>query len=146
MADSMTRSFIVATILPFGLAVIIGTLYGIVYELSGAGNDYVSEWSVDDGTILSIMMIIGFSLLICFFSLSFLLNQLQLIRRSSILSPLSWFLIPLILLTWGAITVFASPGMEFAESLVPAYFLLVCLLHVVGLVVSCLLYRRSLSE
>jgi hypothetical protein len=66
-------------------------------------HDYVSEWYTAEGVIIiSVVQALIFSAAICILSLSVFLNKLSIVNKSAVLNILSWFLLPigLITITW----------------------------------------------
>ena len=77
-------------ILPAIFLVIFAVIYSIIEN-----RNYKSEWLTKEAAIeTDILAAVIYCALICVLSLTMYLNKINRVRSSNILSPLSWFLIP----------------------------------------------------
>lgn len=87
---SLSKYFKVSTIIPFAVTITAAIILSVTHD----GSSYTSEWSTDDGFVLTVVLTILLSGLISLLSLTLLLNKRPIIRNNFLLSFISWILLP----------------------------------------------------
>lgn len=138
----LSKSYRIATYVPFGTAVI----FGVVLTLTNDGSDYKSEWFVSDGFGETVFLTIILSGIISVLSLTIFLNNFKSVQNNLLFSGLAWFVLP------GTLSLFVmyQELINFSVSvnyqgnrLLDGYIVLVGLLHLLCLFLSFRLYRRN---
>lgn len=87
---TLAKYFKISAIIPFSITI----TFGVILSLTHDGSDYKSEWFTDDGFVLTVMLTILLSGLISLLSLTLFLNRRPFIKKRSLLSFLTWVLLP----------------------------------------------------
>ena len=147
---TLSKYYKLAALLPLALT----SISGIILSISHDGGDYKSEWSTDDGFVLTVFLTILLSLMIALLSLTIFLNSKSSIKENIVLSLISWILLA------GALCVFViyqellnfSAGWNIdnyeGSRLLDGYILSVAGIHLLGLLITFIHFnsKRSLLE
>lgn len=133
-----------AAILPFGITTVIGIILALTHD----GSTYKSEWSTDDGFVLTVFLTILLSAVIAILSLTIFLNKYSAIKDKALLSLLTWTALP------GALCVFVIyeeilnfsgsstiDGVYYGSRLMDGYILTIVCFHLFGVILSYLHFR-----
>lgn len=135
------------------LPLIISLVVGIVLAITHDGSGYKSEWSTDDGFVLTVVLTIFLSGIISLLSLTLLFNRRAVIRNNHFLSFITWLLLPGILCLFviyeecGNFTGRSDiDGSYEGSRLLDGYFLGVAALHLVCLFIGYTYFRYKMKN
>jgi hypothetical protein len=139
--SSLSKYYKKAVLIPLIVTLIVGLVLAIFHD----GSDYKSEWSTDDGFGLTVFLIIAFSFLIAFFSLTIFLANVDQVFNSFFFSLLSWTLLPLGFIGYVFSKIISEWKMfrEEQNLILDGYILFVCLLHSVFLIIQFIQFRNN---
>ena len=144
LMNLLSKYYKKAAVLPFGITTIIGIILALTHD----GSNYKSEWSTDDGFVLTVFLTILLSAGTAILSLTIFLNKYSAIRDKILLSLLSWTALP------GALCVFVIyeeilnfsgsstiDGVYYGSRLMDGYILTIMSIHLFGIILSYLHFR-----
>jgi len=142
---SLSKYYKFSAILPLGFTTVLGILFSITHD----GSKYKSEWSTDDGFVLTIFLTILLSTFISILSLTIFLNKILIIKANALFSFLSW------LACAGVVCVFVIylefqnfsgqsniDGIYPGNRLLDGYIMLMAIVHLIALIVTYFHFRE----
>jgi hypothetical protein len=127
---------------PLLFIIVISIFSGSIHDILGIGKDYKSEWFSNDGNWESVILKIILSSIICLLSTTIFLNNYSRVKNNLVLSALSWFTFPMILIGYilgKHICYLINSKENFGSESI--FVLTVTLPHLVGLVLTFISFR-----
>ena len=144
----LSKYYKIAALLPFAIT----TIVGIILALTHDGSNYKSEWSTDDGFVMTVFLTILLSAVIAILSLTIFLNKYSGIKVKAFFSLLSWIVLPgalCLFVIYEEVLNFSSSstldGVYYGSRLLDGYILAIVSIHLLA-IVMCYLHFRSVRS
>jgi len=143
---TLSKYYKLAALLPLALTAVSGIILSVTHD----GSNYKSEWSTDDGFVLTVFLIILFSFIVAMLSLTIFLNNRLAIRNNTFFSFLSWIVLAgsaCVFVIYQEVLNFTGysdiDGVYEGNRLLDGYIMSVAIIHIAGLITTFLHFNAS---